>query len=814
MAVLRPNISFLTKQVVVSDAEMKPCVGFENLDESPGGWKYDIKRWASLFDLRLPTLPKLSDASTQGLKESEYFKSGVGDLLYGDLNIDKFSERFVIDRIINKDINGNEVVESYNERQWVPIIRHGQYYRYKTQFFLYSDHSRIQYISVSENRDNRNYLKLDVEPHISSPILATTLKRNPKTNTPEYFLKIKQCADFTGIYSDGEEKETVTNNCKILWDNVDYNKKEFIVDNTIDGETSLYFNRDYTMQHGVVPEVYQDLAACEILGSSSGSSYQVYKLRHFPIIADNTFHLYVVDSNTWQEWERVDSWFDLITEQTYTANKYFVDKDLGIVYFGSGQNGGVPLLGTSIVVTYNSTLRIEYEEEEQSTEVTALEADVNPVTQHINQGFVAITHDQLEAASIILSIDKRRIPFTANPPEYGPVTTGSDYALLRATVKSTEGNIIPNKLVGFNMSPANVGTLDGSSESSSITDGLGQAYSSYQPPVSGDTLGIYTTTVRASTHPSYLTGYKEVIVKDTNAGYLNKESELYIYQILKDDLLLGYDSIDEWIDYKIYTGDLDIPPWANTTELEEEWRTDFKLKHDLKEWGGSEEFNSSNKLSGRKVVVYKIEPAGSVEHDGDNWDEEAINPITGELGAVVPVRPELVEKINDDSDPYNNFYRLIYPEDAILDPDPDDSNNPIGGYWIVGPRVIKFRASTFSEYYNRVIYSNELYVRISLPTYMLGEYLTPLLKKIPYGWKFPTDTDSVAAALDGATFITINPYSTYNTSSPYNNILWGPNEIFDLINGTISNNWASAPFNSIGFQFVKHGASVGFQFEK
>lgn len=800
MGITRPTINFRTKQIVVSDAEAKPYVGFHHLTESPDGFLYDIKRWCSLFDLRLPTMPRLADASTQGVSESKYFKSGVGDKDFGDLYLNDIKEMSID-----------------NNTLWIPEIRNGHYFRYKTPFFLYSDNSRIQYLTSSNNRSNRNYIKLDAEPEMTSPILAASFKRNPKTNTPDYDIHVHQCADFTGIYLNEEEQETVTSAGKILWDNVDFTKKEFIVDNTIEGETSLYFNRDYIKTHGVVPTVFQDLAACEILGSSDGSNYQVYKLKYFPVLADDSFHLYVVSDFTWTEWERVDSWFDLInSDPTYLNNRYFVDKDLGIVYLGSNNNGGVPVIGDILVACYSSTLRIEYEEAETKNILDATEADVNPITQHINQGFVVITHNQLEAASIVLDINKPRIPFTSQPPEYGPITIGSDYALLRATVKSTEGNAIPGKLVGFTMIPSGIGYLDGAEESSSITDGIGQAYSSYQPPVSTDTLGFYTVTTRASTHPSYTSGYKDVIIKDSNAGLELQEDNLYIYQVLKDDIILGYDNVDDWITAQIADGNLEVPSWAITSELESKWRDEIRIKYDLKEWNGSDEFNSTGVLTGRKVVVYKIDPTGASEYEGDNWDSNAINPITGELGAVVPLRPEFIEKINDASDEFNNYYRLIYPEAAIPDCDPDDSGNPIGGYWVVSPRTIKFRASCWSEFYNRIIYSNEITVRISMPEYMLGEYLTPLLEKVPYGWRIPSETSSMASGIDGATFITINPFGTYNPSPDYNNVLWGPYEIFDVINGTIDddNDWADAPFQSIGFQFVKHGASIGFQFNK
>lgn len=753
MAVTRPSLNFVTKQIVYHRESTKPYVGFEKTDDMPDGWRYDIKRWCSPFDLRLPTMPKLADASTQGVSESTYFKSGVGSTDNGDLYIESIDELF-------RD----------HERHWVPIIRHGWYYRYKTPWFLYGDNSRIQYIDPSQNVDGRNYIELDEEPDMSSPILAASFRRRPTTRTPSYGTNVKQTYQFSGIYIDQTEQETVSLLGKITWNNVDTNKKEFVVQNTIEGLTTLVFNKDYTRQVGIEPTVYQDLAASELLGMSNGSNYQVYYLNQFPILADDSFHLYIANASTWEEWTRVDTWFELINSTS--KKKYFVDKDLGIVYFGSAVYGGCPPLGSYIVSSYTVTLRIEYEEADREMKINAVDADTSPVTQYINQGFVCITHDQQEAALINLEIDKAMIPFTNSPREYGPIIVGADYGILKATVKTIGGSVIPNIEVGFEMAPSTLGYLAGSTMSSSITNGQGEAYTSYQPPTSADNLGFYTTIVRASTHPSY-PSHKDVIIRETETGLRGRESEIYLYQILKDDILIGYDDVDEWIYYNI-----SAPSWVVDATTYAQWKSEVIAEYDLKDWDG---VKPDGTIVGRKVVTYMLDDVT------ENYDPTALDPALGTLGAVVPVRPELVEKITDTGDPYYGFWRAIYPEGAVPDCDPNDSNNNVGGYWLCSTRVVTFKAHCWSPYYNRIIYSNDLVVRVSLPDYLLGEYVNSLVQKVPFGWKLPTDTDNVAAGLNGATFITVNPHS-------------GPYKIIDLVNGTTSTDWASAPFNSIGFQ--------------
>jgi hypothetical protein len=753
MVVTRSSINFHTKQTVYFRESTQPYVGYEKTDDMPDGWRYDIKRWCSPFDLRLPTLPRLSDSDMQGLPEEEYFKSGVGSVDDKDCLVQSVSELF-------RD----------HERHWIPVVMPGHYYRYSTPYYLYSDKSRVQYVDPNNNKDNRNYILLDTEPQIGSPISATIYRRHPITRSPSAYIRIKQVAKFSGTYTDGIEDTTVTPLRKILWDNVDYTKKEFIVDYTQDGYTSLRFNRDFTRSIGVDPVVFQDLAACEVVGISNGSSYQTYYLNYFPVLADDSFHLYVADATSWTEWTRVDTWFELINSTN--QNRYFIDKDLGIIYLGSAAAGGIPPIGHTVVVSYKVTIRIEYEATSHK-KVTSWLADTSPVSQYINQGFVCITNDQLEASNIKLEIDKPIIPFTYNPREYGPVYAGSDYAVLKAIVTTASGTVVPNTEVGFTMTPTNIGYIAGSSSIVSATNGKGEAYTSYQPPVSADNLGFYTTIVRASNHPSY-PAHKDVIIRSVDAGLNGRENEIYIFQILKDDILLGYDDVDEWIYYN-----MTAPAWVTDAALYARWKEEVVEEYDLRDWDGVQ---TDGSIVGRKVVVYKIDPVT------DNYDPYAVNPVTGELGAVVPVRPELVEKITSIGDPYYGLWRVIYPEDAIPDPDPDDSNNNVGGYWLASTRLVTFQAHCWSERYNRIIYSNKIIIRVSMPDYLLGEYVNDYMQKIPFGWKLPTDDDNIAAGLNGATFITINPHS-------------GPYKIIDLIHGNTSDDWASAPFTSIGFQF-------------
>lgn len=774
---------FKTSQIVVSRYEDAKIVGFEKENNKPDGWRFDIKRWSSLFDMRLPTLPNLSDFNLQGIKASEFYQSGV---------LDTNTEELKITSLQPKTIN--------YESKWLPNLISGDYYRFNTKFHYYSNKSHVQYINTSDNIDNKNVLPLNFEPNLIYPITAAIYKRD-QDGVANYYKKIEQVYFFSGTYTNGIENRTIINNI-INWNNVNINKKEFIVDSSRQDQTILWFNKDYTKTFGIEPVNYSDLDLCKPLGSSNGSNYQVFYLQHFPVIPES-FKLYIADETSWQEWERADTWFDLINSPSvYNTPRYFLDRDLGIIYFGDGINR--PKLGSYIYAKYTVTPRVEYEKEStKNFNIFPFDANTNVLSQYINQGFVCITHNQLYPSEITLSINKDLIPFSYDPKVYGPILA-SEYAILKATVKTADGIPIPGIEVKFDFSPNNLGYLDGAISSYSVTNGQGEAYTSFQSPTSTNNLGYYVTNettsspkVRPSTHASY-TAHNEIIIPDKTAALAGSEEYIYIYQILKDDLLYGYDNVSDYIDANFtppgWTSDSD--PATQAANILQ-WKEEIKLKYGIKDWfevNGPTGIKPNGTISGRKVILYKsvaatyqtTEPKGIIDNGTDNYDSLAIHPITGDAGAIVPIKPVFVDKINNSSDPYNGYTRLIYEEDALILPEPTNSNNNIAGYWVVSRKNVKFTANCLNTRYNNYIYSNEIYASLTIPNYMLGEYISSKLGTIPYGWKLTEENNNYAASLNGVTFLTVNPQH-------------GPYEILDLINGTSTGTWASAPSRTLSF---------------
>ena len=112
MTISQSSINFNTSQLVVKNSTTDPYVGYENLTEVPDGWRFDIKRWSSAFDLKLPSLPRLADPSTQGVSESEYFQSGVGSVELGDLYLEEIEERIKFRNLFSQNAQDKIVLLS------------------------------------------------------------------------------------------------------------------------------------------------------------------------------------------------------------------------------------------------------------------------------------------------------------------------------------------------------------------------------------------------------------------------------------------------------------------------------------------------------------------------------------------------------------------------------------------------------------------------------------------------------------------------------------------------------------------------------
>jgi hypothetical protein len=402
-------------------------------------------------------------------------------------------------------------------------------------------------------------------------------------------------------------------------------------------------------------------------------------------------------------------WTSVTRFTTGVFNEVLVDYDLGRIVFGTASAGGVPSVNRGIYLMYQAVPRIEYEQEGYGKEFTALEADVNPFNSSLNRGFVVLTQTESDIASLFLTTTKPKLGSTEGL--HGPVYAGSDYAPLYATAFSSDGKAIPSKEITFRIETTQVGGLGTvmSDRIQHMTDSLGVARTSYIPPISASSMGFFVTSV---------TGGNQLVLN--SEARFSDTDEIYTYYVLKDDPWLGKVGADE---------DLGETDWL------------------------------ANPMNGRKAILYE-------------WSALAINPITGYLGAYVPVRPTTISSSGnvltygatlEEPDP---TYSAPDGTD-ILDPDypgyPQGKN--LAAYWVVADRYVTIRASAWSERHGRTIYSNPITIKVTLPDSMKGSFIAEGLGEIPYGWRlsggvYSSSGNSIydaATVIGGATYICINP---------------------------------------------------------
>ena len=151
---------------------------------------------------------------------------------------------------------------------------------------------------------------------------------------------------------------------------------------------------------------------------------------------------------------------------------------------------------------------------------------------------------------------------------------------------------------------------------------------------------------------------------------------------------------------------------------------------------GEQEWNSYY-LDGVKVLVYEwLETKGT---------QTIIHPITGEVGAYYPLRPDGLT---------NNT--ITFKDRNLAVPEPTNEDNNLGGYFVVAPSVISFYAWGKDPISGRIVKSNKIKLKLVLPVHLDGVKDPAGALPVPYGFGFVTEDFNVGSGLGGANFITIN----------------------------------------------------------
>ncbi len=733
--------NFSTRRQVVEKV-VDRRLGF-NSPNPPTGWKWDYRY---MVEDKIPEalpFPGLKNSHLLGLPRS-YWQNGPVEGRSGkSLKIEEVKEVFARGQV-----------------QWSPVIHNGDINIWRDSSYFFSDDSVVETIDASSvDTAGHTIHTLDKTLRTTSPVMVNIFRRD---NSGEYipWRSYNKRALFTGLL-DSAGDELITRSGDIFyWSNVDTTKREF-VSYVRDEFVTLLFNKHIAENITKLdaPVALHDFNDLEYAGDSDGTDSQIFKSEYFPVSNDSYLKIYVINrtSISWDEYTIVD---------TFTGTKQCkFDFDLGIVTFGAGANA-LPV-DRNVYFAYRAVPRVEYEEEGFTDVSLVVNTDLSPLGQSMNRGFITLARSELDIESIELTTTKSSYPGKADT--YGPVYVGSDFASLIATVFSSSNEIVPNSEVTFSVttSPSFGGLGGGLSSIQRRTGFDGKARTFYVPPVSVDSMGYSVSTVNND----------NVLILPTDAQFTNVD-DIYTYYVLKDDPFVGIAG-------------------ADPGKGEVEW--DPVL------------------LNGRKVIVYK-------------WNSLATNPISGYLGAYTPVRPTSISNGNaltypDDlelpdinskgtlsdtvtiasstksksitngswaTDVWRDHvaysaslseFRRIKSNDAdtltlhgewsdipsgnILLYDKADN---LGSYWVVSDRFISIRASVYSPNLARTIYSDPIKLQIAIPEYMKGSYISNSIDEIPFGWRVVDDTYAQASAINGATYISINPVA-------------GPYPIVDVISG-------------------------------
>jgi hypothetical protein len=594
----RQRIIIDTEQIIYKKDEPSALVGFDAEDSQYNieGWKWDDRQWTTdEQENQAAVLPTLYDSKKLGLTP-DFFQSGIGQ--GDDLKIIEIEEA---------RLDGREI--------WTAKVRHGEYFNRQNRRYLYSDDSVIQYIDPLENESDRNTLQLDYKLKETVPISIETYKRDIDTDNFKVYSSIDPKLQFTGkLDSDGNELPTLENGA-ILWDNVDTDRWEAVVMYDLEPE-KIIFNKDFNEQIGRELTFFAERNILERMGETNdGVASVVFRTKYFPILRDDSLHVYIVDetNGTFIEWTRVNSF----KNSSPTDTHYVVDRDLGWITFGDNVYGAIPPLFRSVYITYTLTYKIEYEADGTADTILVQDINLNPTSNSTSNGFIFLTETKINIGSIILNTNES--PFPGLDNVYGPITMGNDYGVLTATVLDTVNEPIPDIEVTFRIENLPViGNLNGLGATvTATTNSRGQAVVFYNAPSVMEELGYYAVNLEDEN--------KTLVLDNVDANLIDTQ-QIYLFQVRKDDPLFGKVGADVSIG--------EIP---------------FDIEY------------NPLKIYGRKTIVY-------------NYNEEAIHPRTGELGAFFPMQPETL-----DSGFKLNFSEPLFPPD----PSKTDNENPVAGYWVL-----------------------------------------------------------------------------------------------------------------------------------
>lgn len=763
------------------------------------GFEWDNRTWSSeTTDNILMTIPQNWDPTVSGVTVTN-FQSGIGS--------NRDLEVFDIIEVPSSGLNRLGITNL-----WSPEVNHGYYYQFNEEDYLFSDDSQLSFgvfsgivygLPASGISSSGTYTlaegfsKIDIgsDPlKVGVPVRIDQYSWNELAGSYSVSRSIKKRVYFTGKRDPDSNALLETwdfDRDTVIWDAVDRNVDEFIIVNS-GTNYELILNKNFTEQVGSLTDLPNNL---EVMGISTGDDAQQFHLAFAPI--DRTSPLSVYSYLTTSG--IITTWSGVSFEETIPSGVHAVkvDYDLGILEFADTELASgalIPGIGHTISATYYKTVKAEYELENTENTVLATEVNINPIYRRSAQGFIYLKNESAEPTHITLKAENLESLGLADLANlYGPLYIGNAFATLIATVFDSNNISLEDQLVTFFITTTpSIGNIGSSSSNRtrSVTDLNGQARAFYTPPRTIYDLGEYVLASNwsSSNNPiasgflpnttEFLSISSAIKLNTHNLSIKGDVKDIYLYEVRIDDQILGYRNLNFDISeaaqtnelYKSFFDEEDIFGVTGLTSsgtlytgpngfTSADWESERRLTWDLERpniFGGG-------LTEGRKVLVAQLDPI-------------ALDPHTITSGiSLAPALPIEINKLG------NTEFELIYDTSISLIPQPTASLeiNPSGtlySYFVVAPTNLRIQASVFNRRLNRNILSNEIEIELRIPTYLKGTWIIDAInqnhineidsrlanivannQRMPLGFRLRSSNITLASALDGVTFLDINP---------------------------------------------------------
>ncbi len=650
------------------------------------GFHWDFRNWPDDKELEAVAFaPSIWDPSKDFILKEE-FQSGIGDnndLLL--LSVDK--------------------AEAQNKEFWIPRIYHGYFYVQDEEWYLYSDDYQSQLFNTNQTYSGLQYinLKYDLKPTI--PVEVRRFKYSQLDGQYTIDMRLRKKVAFSGKKVGGIEQPTVTSEDVIILSNIDTSKEEFVVSREFGPKPRIILNKNYTDAVGGPLTLTMSgtvatgsLDSLEVIGIGDGTATE-YHTTYSPIDPSGVTQLY-----TWNTGSDIVQWTRIGNLTNFTAGnskEFKLDNSLGIITFGNYDfttgSGLTPTPGLKIGMTYGKGLQVDYEPIDSRDYLLATTADVNPLHNATEKGFIKLSTEVLDASSISLDID---LPEQAGTGAF-LIDAGNTTGELIATVLDSSGEPLDGVEVFFEVTAPVVGSFaNGQRVTSSITDTEGQARAFYVPPVSVDALG------KATTNVTYDAGSNTTTVIINGLSAPDTVSGVFLYKIMKEDYVLGVPEASKNQYYAdFFTDENIIGTTANVTYEENRRNTNGMLKPNT--------YPPGDINTGAKIVLFGIDNTVIDSHRGAQY------PGT----VYAPIMPTEATNIGTDTAP---VMRLVYAGNI---PAPSGSTD-FKSYFTVGEAATRVRAYIINKKNSKKIYSQTLSIAIQIPKAANGVLLANSLNDI------------------------------------------------------------------------------------